>query len=297
MAGIFGGAFVALAVVIIVVISLLGGTSGAAGKPVPYKSAPGAYVTALTSITASRLAAAGVGGGLASPSGVFVPTPKQPLLNDGAKPVLVYVGAEYCPYCAASRWPLVIALSRFGTFTGLGIIASSPYDVYASTRTLSFEKAHYSSPYLVFDSTELTTNACAVAVVANGCPNGNYTPLQSTSPRDGKLFSTYDTSPYFQTQGGIPFLDWGGRFVSSGSVYAPSLINLGNSTNALGWHPMSWQEIIANIESKPLTPAGQAILGSASLYTGAICEMTHGSPASVCRTPVIKQTEAELAKT
>jgi hypothetical protein len=29
---------------------------------------------------------------------------------------VVFVGAEYCPYCASERWPLVMALSKFGTF-------------------------------------------------------------------------------------------------------------------------------------------------------------------------------------
>lgn len=296
-AGLFGGTFVGLAVVIIIVISLLGGSKASASKPVPYKPAPAAYVTAVTTVSTHQLSAAGVGGGLAAPSGVFVPTPKQPVLAVGKKPELVYIGAEYCPFCAASRWPLVVALSRFGSFTGLGTVASTPYDVYASTRTFSFAKATYSSPYLGFSATELTKNTCAVAPVSNACPNGNYTKLETPSPANAKLFSTYDTSPYFQTQGGIPFLDWGGKYVSSGSLYAPNLINLGNSTNSLGWHPMSWQQIIDNIDSKPLTPAGEAILGAANVYTGAICDMTHGKPGSVCKAPVIKQAEAELKAT
>jgi len=28
-------------------------------------------------------------------------------------PLVLYVGAEYCPYCAAQRWSTIIALSRF----------------------------------------------------------------------------------------------------------------------------------------------------------------------------------------
>ncbi len=299
-AGLFGGTFVGLAVVIIILISLLGGSSGSTSKPVPYKPAPAAYVTAVTTVSAHQLAAAGVGGGLAAPSGVFVPTPKQAALKVGNKPELVYIGAEYCPFCAATRWPLVIALSRFGSFTGLGTVASTPYDVYASTRTFSFAKATYSSPYLVFSATELTKNTCAVAVVSNSCPNGNYTKLETPSPANAKLFSTYDSVTYFPSTpggGGIPFLDWGGKYVSSGSLYAPNLINLGNSNNALGWHPMSWQQIIDNIDSKPLTPAGEAILGAANVYTGAICDMTHGRPGAICKAPVIKQAEAELKAT
>ncbi|QLQ14649.1 MAG: DUF929 family protein [Micropruina sp.] len=29
---------------------------------------------------------------------------------------MLYVGAEFCPFCAMARLPLTIALSRFGTF-------------------------------------------------------------------------------------------------------------------------------------------------------------------------------------
>jgi hypothetical protein len=297
-AGIFGGAFVVCAVVVIFLVSLLSGPSGTAGSAVPFRPAPAAYVTAVTTVSPSQLAAAGLGVGQASPTGVFVATPKQALIKDPGTglPVLVYVGAEYCPYCAASRWPLTIALSRFGKFTGLEIGASSPVDAYASTRTLSFAKATYTSPYLVFDSNELVSNVCAVKIVSNTCPEDNYTAIKTPSVRDQKLFTTYDTAPYFQTTGGIPFLDWGGVWVSSGSLYLPNTINLGDSTTALGWHPMSWQEIINNIQATPLTPAAEAILGSANLYTGAICTMTHGKPGSVCDTPVVKQAEKALPK-
>src|SRR4051812_39000218 len=40
-------------------------------------------------------------------------------LTQGEKPLILYVGAEYCPFCAAERWSLVQALSRFGTFHDL----------------------------------------------------------------------------------------------------------------------------------------------------------------------------------
>ena len=39
-------------------------------------------------------------------------------------PEILYMGAEYCPYCAAQRWSTIIALSRFGKFSGLGNMSS-----------------------------------------------------------------------------------------------------------------------------------------------------------------------------
>ena len=34
----------------------------------------------------------------------------------GGKPAVVFIGAEYCPYCASERWPMFMALSKFCTF-------------------------------------------------------------------------------------------------------------------------------------------------------------------------------------
>jgi hypothetical protein len=300
-AGIFGGAFVVLAVIVIILISTLGGSSaGAAGAPIPYQQAPAAIVKAVTNVPPSKLTEAGLGGNAVGASGVFVPTPKQSLLIEDKKPVLVYEGSEYCPFCAASRWPLVIALSRFGTFTGLGIIASSPDDVYANTRTFSFAKATYASKYLVFDATELTSNKCAVALNSSSeCPNADYTTVKAASQRDAKLFATYDVPPYFPSPGGgIPFIDWGGIRVSSGSAYSPNVITLGTEGTLpwKGWSPLSWTQIIATFTT-PTSGPGQAVLGTANLYTAGICDMTHNQPASVCNTAVIHAGETELAKT
>jgi hypothetical protein len=297
-AGIFGGAFVVLAVIVIILISTLSTTASAAGQPIAWKPITPAMQTALAGITPAQFAAAGTGGSQLSVSTVFVLTPKQALLIKGGKPVLVYEGAEYCPYCGASRWPLIIALDRFGSFTGLGTIGSSPYDVYASTHTFSFQKAQYTSKYLVFEPSEQTTNICEKGQLVSGAC-GVYTPLQATSPANAKLATTYDTEKYYPAdttnEAQIPFLDWGGLSVSAGALYSPEVINEGDSQNGSGWHPLTWNQIIATL-SIPSTGAGQAILGTANIYTAAICNMTHNQPGSVCNTPVIQSAKAELAK-
>jgi uncharacterized protein DUF929 len=65
-----------------------------------------------------------------------------PLTSRG-KPEILYVGAGYCPYCATERWPLAVALSRFGTFTGRRGIHSSATDVYPSQPTPAFAHSSY----------------------------------------------------------------------------------------------------------------------------------------------------------
>ena len=36
-------------------------------------------------------------------------------LTEAGLPEMLYMGAEYCPFCAAERWAMVMALSKFGT--------------------------------------------------------------------------------------------------------------------------------------------------------------------------------------
>ncbi len=43
-----------------------------------------------------------------------------PPLTIGGKPAIVFVSEESCPFCAAERWSLAVALSHFGTWSHLG---------------------------------------------------------------------------------------------------------------------------------------------------------------------------------
>lgn len=51
-----------------------------------------------------------------------------PPLTIGGKPAIVFVSEESCPFCAAERWPLVVALSHFGTWSHLDATRSSATD-------------------------------------------------------------------------------------------------------------------------------------------------------------------------
>jgi len=76
----------------------------------------------------------------------------------GSEPAIVFVSEESCPFCAAERWALTVALSHFGTWSQLGITDSSATDVYPNTATLSFRAARYRSAELALSTTELTDN-------------------------------------------------------------------------------------------------------------------------------------------
>src|SRR5207302_7512423 len=84
-------------------------------------------------------------------------TSAQPLRDPTGKPQILYIGAEYCPFCAAERWSLIVALSRFGTFQHLQLTTSSASDLYPNTSTFTFYRSAYTSPYLDFQSVEEAT--------------------------------------------------------------------------------------------------------------------------------------------
>ena len=88
--------------------------------------------------------------------------PKKPIGTDAplgsqGLPELLYVWASYCPFCAAENWALALALSRFGTFSGLSTTHSSATDFAPDTPAISFYRATYTSKYLIFKSYDLAT--------------------------------------------------------------------------------------------------------------------------------------------
>jgi hypothetical protein len=97
--------------------------------------------------------------GTAVGGGYLTPVTGSPR-TAGGKPEVLYVGAGFCPYCAALRWPLIVALSRFGSFSGLtpdrsAITAGSGQrEPYPATPTWTFHGSSYASKYLVFTPVE-----------------------------------------------------------------------------------------------------------------------------------------------
>ena len=104
-----------------------------------------------------------------------------PPLTIGGKPAVVFVSEESCPFCAAERWSVAVALSHFGTWSHLGTTTSPATDVYPNTATLSFRTAHYQSTELTLRTTELADNAGR--------------PLQAQTALDTRLIDAFDAPP------------------------------------------------------------------------------------------------------
>ena len=111
--------------------------------------------------------------------------------SDG-KPIVFYMGAEYCPYCAAERWPMIVALSRFGTFQNLSTTSSSSTDTFPNTPTFTFHGATYTSQYIDFQPKEIQSD--------------NGVPLETLTADQQKLVDQFDPPPAGQTGNSFPFL-------------------------------------------------------------------------------------------
>ena len=179
----------------------------------------------------------------------------EAITADG-KPRVLYVGAEYCPFCAAERWAMVAALSRFGTFSNLGITSSSASDTDPNTATLSFHGATYTSDSLSFTGYETTTNQQQA--------DGSYPTLDTPSTADKALVTKYDAPPFVtpDSKGSIPFVDIGGKYVISGASYDPAM--LAGKTH----------QQIADAMADPTSDIAKAIDGTANVITAAICQIT-----------------------
>ncbi|MBV9707181.1 MAG: DUF929 family protein [Chloroflexi bacterium] len=186
------------------------------------------------------------------------------LTGPTGKPQFFYYGAEFCPYCAAQRWAVVVALSRFGTFTQLPETTSTSNDVFPNTATFTFYHSAYSSSYVDFVPLEAQDR------------DGH--PLQTPTADQQQLINQYNFTGY-------PSIDIANRYLIRGPLFSPDVLT-----------GLSQRDIASQL-SDPSSRVAQNILGSANYMTAAICAATHNQPASVCTAAPIPSIEQSLAHT
>jgi Domain of unknown function (DUF929) len=259
------GAIVVIVAVVgaLVAVKLAGG--GSAGPP--REPLPVAALTKLTTVPLSTLLGANTKQ-LTSPEGIsgapLTSTSGSPgqgggttgAGNGSATPEMLFIGAEFCPVCATERWPMILALSHFGTFSNVSQTHSAVRD--GDIPTLSFYGSTFTSKYLVFTSVETTTNQ----------PSGNYYKLlQSPTAAQNALWAAH-SPPKGET---FPFIDIGGKWLLQTSQYDPT---------TLEGH--SFDTILDSVGSNHTT-IGNDIDGSALLLIQDICDVTGQQPAATCQ--------------
>jgi hypothetical protein len=291
-----------LVVVIVVVAFVLvklnsGGGTAAPSSDGPTGTALTAVVNDVTNVPTSVTDKVGAGG---VPAGMFVDgstassmqtaanlgsyfaTVNGTPLTENGKPEVLFIGSEYCPYCAAQRWAMVNAFSRFGTFTGLTTTHSSSSDSYPNTPTVTFYGSTYKSNYISFTSVEEQHN---YRIGNSSSSSVAYAPLQTPTAAEQALQVKYDPGPTSEPGQSIPFIDFGNKYVQVGNLSPldpPLLAGL------------SWATVATDM-NKPSSSVGTAEIGNANYETAAICELTGNKPATAC-TPTIQKLETTLAK-
>jgi len=265
------GSIVAVIAVVVAFIVIKANNKPSSGNSSngPTGAALSSVVSKVTSVPASTLDKIGTGSFNGKIQAVSGATP----LTANGKPEMLYMGAEYCPYCAAERWAMVVALSRFGTFSGLTTVHSSTTDTPANISTFTFHNSTYTSKYLTFTPVEMQTNVRD--------STGNYPVLETPTSAQNALITKYDAAPYTTSAGAIPFIYFGGKYVSIGASYDAQVLR-----------GLTWDKI-ASALSNPNSAVAKAIDGTANNITAAICKMTGNQPASAC-TATVQSLESQL---
>lgn len=216
--------------------------------------------------------------GAGSVSGLPKKLPGPPLVTADGKPRIIYLGAEYCPFCAAERWAMVNALSRFGEFSKLQVTTSAANaqngapETAPNTPTFSFFGATYTSNYIKFEAVEQENNS--------------YGALETPTAEQQQLSTKYDAPPYVQSTdaGAIPFVDFANQYLIAGASYDPLLL-----------HGKTFTEV-ADAMHDASSDIGKGAVGAANVITATICATTNNKPASACSDPVIQGIQGQLPK-
>jgi len=204
-----------------------------------------AYLTTVQNIPTKTYDAVGAGSAANGPKAVQ----GSPLTKNG-KPEVLYIGAEFCPFCGMERWALTAALSRFGTFSGLSTAVSTQNDSPPNIPTMSYLKAKYTSKYLTFTSFETQDR--------------DRNALQTPDKASEALMQKYSATS-------IPFVDYGNVSVSSGATFQGAQFMPNKSGNS-----------VADKLKDPNSAEAQGILGAANTISYQLCQLTNGEPSSVC---------------
>jgi thiol-disulfide isomerase/thioredoxin len=248
---------VIIVVVAFIIVKTAGSPATAGSTSAGRTTEPATVVKQIAGVPATTLDSVGTG----STYQHAIQTTKNTgaVLTQNGKPAVVYVGAEYCPFCAAERWAITAALSRFGKFSGLSFIHSAPApETDPSTPTLTFYKSSYTSKFLSFSATEAQTVSHAT--------------LENLTSLDNQVMTTYDAPPYVPAadKGSFPFVDFGNKYVIDGASYDPAVLK-----------GMTWAQVAAALKD-PSSPVAKSVDGATNLITAAICKITKGQPGNVC---------------
>jgi thiol-disulfide isomerase/thioredoxin len=194
--------------------------------------------------------------------GKFMHVTNESLKRPSGKSLVFFMGAGFCPFCAAERWAIVNALSNFGMWEGLVESASADHDEkYLNIPTVSFVQSKYESEYVEF--------------VGRETADRNFEPLQELGEKDYEILDTFNPDQI------IPFLLIDGQFMQVGTGYSPQILE-----------GMDHAKVRAEL-ANPASPVGRAIRVEIDNITALVCKSI-GGKASACSSDSIKNLVAKI---
>jgi hypothetical protein len=194
--------------------------------------------------------------------GKFMHVTDEPLKRPSGKPLVFFMGAGFCPFCAAERWAIVEALKNFGTWEDLVEEKSAGHDEkYLNVPTMSFARARYSSEFIEF--------------VGRETADRNFEPLQELDEKDYEILDTFNPDQI------IPFLLVDGQFMQVGAGYSPKLIE-----------GMDHSRVRTELEN-PNSEVGKAIRDEIDNITALVCKSI-GSKSPSCQKEKISGLVAKI---
>lgn len=194
--------------------------------------------------------------------GKFMHVTDEPLKRASGKSLVFFMGAGFCPFCAAERWAIVEALGKFGKWEGLVETTSADHDEkYLNIPTVSFARAKYESEYVEF--------------VGRETADRNFEPLQELEEKDYEILDTFNPDQI------IPFLLVDGQFMQVGSGYSPQILE-----------GMDHAKVKAEL-GNPASPVGKAMQAEIDNIAALICKSI-GGKAGACNSENIKSLVAKI---
>ena len=268
-----------LAVVLVATLVVMVPAAQAATRPDGSVPAPPQVTQLVTNVPVSTLNRVGIGDSRNPVTGHYFGIIKgDGHFTTGGKLQIVTAELAWCPHCAANSWALAVALSRFGTFSGLGEVNTgtyfcktaedpcnlNPLYCFPYTHGLSFMGSTYRSPYVSFAPVEIQD------------VNGHN--LQKPTRHERRLLGAV------HLQGVTPAISIGGAWGFAGSGYDPGTLA-----------HMTWSQIAGTL-ADPRNRIAREVDGLANLFTAAVCSATNGRPGSVCSTRGVRAAAAAVLR-
>ena len=209
------------------------------------------------------------------------------------KPSVIYVGSITCIWCAANRWSMALALSRFGNFTYLFQGYSALQD--SDAPTLYWAPAHYASTSVALGSFYNSKYINFLPVEESAPITGGFSlqPLsviQQDVNQTGNLAYTDELKYIIAINDfdGTPYTIWGNYVAAGADARA-----FGNSSQSTSLLNMTHQQLLQQL-SQPSSQLAWTEYAGADYYVALICKSISNA-APVCGLSAIRSIESTLS--